>query len=238
MSADARPIRPLQEMGAAFRALATAPFLALMLLDILLAVVTLSIANLTNDSTQYAYLSFPSTLFFAATSIYLQIAVTLAAAAGGGDRHGADPWIKAALRHRCFWRVVGASLLMALAVMVGALLLIVGAVIVGSRLALSQAAVVLERKPVGEALQRSTELTQPARVPVGVMFTVLWLVPFAVSVIDVTGVHLPSSVEVAITVAGNVTWVMWTIAITRVFVKLGGAPAPPLQTLLYKASVS
>jgi hypothetical protein len=235
---EERPsIKPGREIVAAFRALTQKPFLTLVLVDILLALGNLSITQLTRveASAQILFLTFSSTLFFGVAAVYLQIAVTLAAASTQGETHGADPWLKAALRQRCFWRLVGASLLAAFFVMAGTLMLVIGAIVVGSAVALTQPAVVLERKRPVAAINRSGELTKPVRRAVGVIFAVLWFAPAALSFALTWGAELPNMAQIPFSVCSAIFYMAATIAFARVFVQLGGAPAPPVQTLLYKA---
>jgi hypothetical protein len=187
---------------------------------------------------EYLFLAFASDLFFGVASIYMQIAMTMAAASSG-EPHGADPWIKAALRRRCFWRYLGASLLAVILILVGVLALVVGAVVVGAALVLTQAAVVLEQKGPVDALRRSAELTKPVRRQTATIFLILWLpalVPYVL--IQLFEIELNLAAGILFSLAGNVLSVLGTIAFTRTFVKLGGAAAPPLQTLLYKDHAS
>ena len=231
-------IRPFAEIASALRSLVRAPFLALLLLDFLIAATSAGIGDLLgpNASEDSFFLVLTSSLFFAGATIYLQIAVMLAAG-GSGDVGGADAWVKAAIRNRCFWRFLGVSVLAAFLILVGAVALIVGAIVIASSLLLSQPAVVLERKLPKEALQRSAELSKPARVALGTIFLLLWLPPLVLAVVfDLLDVDLDVAVQMAVGFGSSVLGMAATITVTRVFVKLGGAPTPPLQTLLYKAA--
>jgi hypothetical protein len=230
-------IRAVHEMLAAFRALGRRPILALTLLSVFLAVAGTGIFHLLGPQTDDPDLLLVSlsTVFFAVAGIYLQISIILAAASSG-EAHGPDPWIKAALKHRCFWRYVGAILFAGLFVALGALALLVGAIVVGGIVGLAEPAVVLERKGAADALGRSAELTKPVRPQVALIFGVLWLPPLVYSVLEsALEIRLELPADVALAVAGAVLPAAGVIAMTNVFVKLGGAPTPPLQTLLYKA---
>src|SRR5918999_1813105 len=104
MESNGPTIRPLEEIAAAFRLLTRPPFRTLLLLSFVLGLVSASIADLVgpDPAPEYGFLLTSSTLFFAFASIYVHIAVTLAA--GGSGEGSAEGWIRAALRRRCLWR--------------------------------------------------------------------------------------------------------------------------------------
>lgn len=236
MSSEEPVLKPGHELAEGIRLLVRAPFLSLTLVGVFLAVVGASITDLTNlgSSDDFEYLGFISGILFAIVGLYLQVAITLAAASSG-EPQGADPWIRAAIRHRCFWRYIGVSLLAAVLVLLGAVALIVGGIIVGSAVLLCQAAVVLERRRPTEALGRSAELTKPVRGRVAVIFVAVWVVPVGASLLpELLGADTDTIVRLVLGALGTIWGTAGTIAVTRVFVRLGGAPAPPLQTLLYK----
>jgi hypothetical protein len=226
------------ELADAFRSLTKRPFLVLLCLSYLLALVGTSIALQVDASSADSALSFAwtSNLIIDVLGIYLQIAVVLAAG-GSGDPLSADPWMRAAFKHRCFWRYFAVTILEVLLTLIGLVGAVVGAFIVGGIVALAQPAVVLERLQPVEALRRSAAMTKPARRTVGIVFVALLLAPLAAGLVLLAlGVDVPIGWELAISVVGATTSFTATIALTRIFVKLGGAPTPPVQTLLYKAA--
>jgi hypothetical protein len=234
---ESPPISARTEVVAAFRSLRQPPFLSLLLLSLLLVLVSTSIAaQVRPRATEAAlFLASTSSVVLAVLGVYLQIAVVLAAGGTGGPR-AADPWMRAAFKHRCFWRYLAATILEVFLGLTGFLGLVVGAWVVGGIVGLTQAAVVLERRQPGDALRRSAELTKPARGQVGTVFFALLLVPAAGVALQVARVDLAMSWNVVITVTQALGSFVAAIALTRIFVKLGGAPTPPVQVLLYKAS--
>jgi hypothetical protein len=226
------------ELADAFRSLTRRPFIVLLCLGYLLALVGTSISLQLDPSSADSSLTLArfSSVIIEVLGIYLQIAVVIAAG-GSGEPLSADPWMRAAFKHRCFWRYFAVTILEVLLSLVGLAGAVVGAVIVGGIVALAQPAVVLERlQPVG-ALRRSAELTKPARRSVGIVFVVLLLVPLAVGLVLLgLEVDLALGWELALTLVSATASFAASIALTRIFVKLGGAPAPPVQTLLYKAA--
>jgi hypothetical protein len=236
MESGERTIRPVVEIAAAFRLLARPPFVTILLLQVFLSVAGASIGRVGDQrADEFGFLLMTGSLSFAAVSIYLHVAATLAA--GGTGEGSSEAWIRAAFRQRCFWRYIGATLLSVFLIMLGMLALVIGGIVIGSWVALSQAAVVLERKRPVEAVNRSNELTRPVRKPVAIIFTVFWLPVLASAVaFIVLEIRLDLVPQVLIDVTSAVLGLAATIAFTRVYVKLGGTPTPPLQTLLYKAN--
>jgi hypothetical protein len=229
-------IKPFEEIAGACRLLVRPPFATILLLEIFLAVVSASVGDLVGSppADEFDVLLTVGSLFFGAVSIYLHIAATLAA--GGTGEGSGEGWIRAAFRHRCFWRYVGALLLSIFLILLGTLAFVIGGMIVGSWVALSQTAVVLEKKRPVEAVNRSNELTRPVRKAVAIIFTVFWLPVLAsAAVFVVMEVRLDLVPRVLVDVASTVLALAATVAFARVYVKLGGTPTPPLQTLLYKA---
>lgn len=237
MDGEAPSIHPGAEIGAALRLLVRPPFSTILLLELLFTVASASIADLIGPtpSEEFGFLGLGSTFLFGIVSLYLQIATTLAA--GGSGERSAEGWIRAALRHRCFWRFVGVTILSLLYIMLGLLLLVVGAIVMGAGISLAQPAVVLERAGPGAGITRSSELTKPVRKPMGIMFSFFWLpvVGFAI-VLWILEIQLDFIPQILVSIPSTALTMAATVAFTRVFVKLGGAPAPPLQTLLYKSS--
>jgi hypothetical protein len=226
------------EIAAAVRSLAKRPLSVLLLLSYLLALVAMSISSQVDAASSDAALSLAraSNVVVEVIGVYVQIAVVLAAASATVER-AADPWIRAAFKHRCFWRYFAVTILMVLLALIGAAAALIGAAVVGGIIGLGQPAVVLERLQPIAALQRSAALTKPARRPVGIVFFVLLLLPLAAGLVLLAFDVRPGLAwDTAVTVLGATTSFVATVALTRIFVKLGGAPAPPVQTLLYKAA--
>lgn len=209
-----------------FSSLFRAPFRWLILISLLLALTSTSFSE-TPTETEIAV-----SFVLLVVSIYVQIAIILAA--GSGDPNpSADAWLRGAVRRRCFWRFVGTSLFVVLGLFAGTLLLVIGAFIVGALLGLAQSACVVERRLPMDAVSRSARVAAPARLSVGVVFGLLILVPTAatqgVAVMGWSrdmGPFWPVVLVVAelLSAAG-------TIALTRLFVALGGEPTPPLDRL-------
>ena len=226
------------EMAGAVRSLSKRPLLVLLLLSYLLALVAMSISSQVDASSSDASLSLAraSNVVVEVIGIYLQIAVVLVAGSASIER-AADPWIRAAFKHRCFWRYFAVTILEVLLALIGAVAALVGAAVVGGIIGLGQPAVVLERLQPIVALRRSAALTKTARRPVGIVFFVLLLLPLAGGLVLLAlDAHPGVVADTALTVVGATTSFVATVALTRIFVKLGGAPAPPVQTLLYKAA--
>lgn len=226
------------EIGAAFRALARPPLLSLLLLNCMISVVAIgiSVGLGPKSSDDLVLLGQISTYVLDAIGIYVQIAVVLAASAVAAE-HSADLWLRAAFRHRCFWRFLGGTILEVVLVLLGTAALIVGAFVVGGIVALTQAAVILERKMPVDALRRSAELTSPVRRQVATVFSLLLLTPLVAGAAAVAlELDLNVGAQLTLTIAGSVLSIGAAVALTHIFVKLGGTPAPPVQTLLYKGT--
>lgn len=214
-------------MGDGFASLTRSPFRTLVLLSVLIAVTSTTFGEVP-DGTEAAL-----SVVLLGASIYIQIAIILAA---GRDKPepSADTWLLGAVRRRCFWRFVGTSLVVVLGLFVGALLLVVGIFFVGALLGLAQSACVLERRLPMDAINRSARLAkEEARVPVGIVFGVLVLFPAlatqGVAVAgwaDELGFLWPVSL-----VVGELISAAGTIALTRMFVALGGEATPALDRL-------
>jgi hypothetical protein len=235
---EKRHVRAWTEVASAFRALVRPPFVTLLLLNALIAVVTVSISARLgpNSPDDLATLGQTSMLALDVVAIYVQIALVLAAGSAG-DSPSADIWMRAAFRHRCFWRFLGTTIIVVVLVMIGFAALAIGAVIAGGIIGVAQAGVVLERLSPFDALRRSAALTKPARGQVAAVFSALLLLPLVAGAISVVvKVDLSLGVQLALSLGGTVFSFAAAIALTRMFVKLGGSPTPPVQTLLYKSA--
>jgi hypothetical protein len=225
MSTDGSP-GTLKVMGDAFASLTRSPFRTLVLLYVLIAVTPITFGEVP-DGTETAL----SIVLFG-ISIYIQIAIILAA--GRIDPEpSADKWLVGAIRRRCFWRFVGTSLVIVLGLFAGALLLVVGVFFIGALVGLAQSACVLERRLPMDAVNRSARLANPARVPVGIVFGLLVLLPaigtqlvLVAGWTDELGFLWPVTL-----VVGELISAAGTIALTRMFVALGGEATPALDRL-------
>lgn len=167
-----------------------------------------------------------------AVSVYIQIAITLAAGRVEADP-SADFWIKAAWRRRVFWRYLFASLVAVGALLIGVAFFVVGLFVAGAVVALAGPAVVLERRSPLHAVFRSAQLTKGSRVAVGVVFAVLFVLP-TLGVQAAFIAKLDRTVGpawIAVTVVAEVLGLAGVIALTRMFVQLGGNPTPPPQQI-------
>jgi hypothetical protein len=225
MSAEGSP-GTLKVMGDGFASLARSPFRTLALLSVLIAVTSTTFGD--SPSGEMTALSF----VLLAASIYIQIAIILAA--GRADPEpSADTWLIGAFRRRCFWRFIGTSLVVVLGLFAGTLLLVVGVFFIGALVGLAQSACVLERRLPMDAINRSAKLANPARLSIGIVFGLLILAPAAATQTvavagwaDDLGVLWPASL-----VAGELISAAGTIALTRMFVALGGDATPALDRL-------
>ena len=210
-------------MADGFAALAKPPFRTLVLVAVLIALTSTSFSETPSDTEVFF------SLLLLVASLYVQVAIILAAGRNEPEP-SADAWLRGAVRRRCMWRFVGTSFVVVLGLAAGALLLVVGIFFVGALLAFAQVAAVLERKQPMDAVARSARLVSQARLPVGIVFGLLILIPTVVvqaapfvGWTDGTGPLWPAGLVVAelVTLAG-------TIALTRMFVALGGdaTPAP------------
>lgn len=212
-------------MRDAFSALLKPPFRTLVALGIFVSLVSNTLPATGDEWTLLAG------LMLMALSLYLQIA-TIVAAADPKPTHSADVWLKEALARRCFWRYLGAAIAIVVSVLVaGVLGLVVGAFLMGGVVALTDPAVVLERRGPLEAIRRSSELGKENRRPLIVIFGLLILIPgISVQIGDLvwdlraaTGTAWPL-VPVLVLVAG----MAGAVALTRVFLTLGGQREPSL----------
>lgn len=213
-------VRPGHEIATALRTLATPPFWTLVVLSMLVTVVSSRLSTSDNGALL-------SLLVLALVSTYIQIAACLAAAALDPEK-SADRWLAAAFRNRCFWRYVGTSLLFFVMIVVGLFAVVVGAFIVGGVFALSLPAAAIDRDMPIAALKSSAALTRPVRIPVIVVFGLLYILP--VVVVQV-GAQVTPLNDWGLTVASLVPPVLQLgalISMTGIYVSLRGpAPARP-----------
>ncbi len=209
------------------RSLFRPPYRTLFLLSV---VVSLTSANIGGDVADQTALVLSLALF--AVSVYLQIAVTLAAGRFEADT-SADFWIKAAWRRRVFWRYLFASLLAVAALLFGVVIFVVGLFVAGAVVALYGPAVALERQSPVAAVFRSAQLTKGSRWAVGTVFAVLFVLPnIGVQAAFLAELHeTVGPVWIAITVGAEMLGLAGVIALTKMFVDLGGAPTPPPQQI-------
>lgn len=168
MAHAAAEIRPFQIIAASIRDLFRLPFLILLVVALFINVVS---AGVPVDD-----LGLILTLFLFVLSIYVQIAIVLAAGAPDPGR-AADPWVRAAVKQRCFWRYVLTGIATVFFVGIGLLMLIVPGLMAAGALAVAQPAAVLERRRVMEALTESRELTRVDRMSAGLIFFLMVLLP-------------------------------------------------------------
>ena len=208
-------------IGDGFSALWKPPFRTLVLVASLIALTATTFSE--EPSETEVLLS----VILLAASLYVQIAIILAA--GRADPEpSADAWLRGAVRRRCLWRFIGTSFVVVLGLAAGALLLVVGIFFIGALLALAQSAAVVERRFPMDAITRSAQVVSGARLAVGIVFGLTILLPTIVvqtapfvGWTDDLGFLWPAGLLVAelVTIAG-------TIALTRMFVTLGGNPTP------------
>lgn len=207
-------------IAGAIKALWTRPFLPLLALSLLFSAADSSSALAAESELLLS-------LVLAILSMYVQIAMILAAA-DERPAVSADKWIKTAFRRRCLVRYVAVSVLMYAMVGIGLLAFVVGGIIVAGMVGLSSQAVVLEGRTPIDAIARSLELTKPVRRTVEAIFGTLILLPsvgwliayFTVLPQDAYGALLIGSVIVIVPSTAG------TIALTRLFVGLGGETRP------------
>ena len=203
-------------MTQALKDLTRAPFALILLLDLLIYGASASVSQI-DDAVLFG------ALLLAAVSAYLQIATIMAAS--GSDERSADEWIKAAFRHRVFWRFALTGLLTITVILLGFLALIVGGLVVGAMLALAQPASVLERAWPFQAMRSSVALSEGNRVPIGIVFALLFIVPLAVMQ---TGAQLRwdrdfGAAWIAIGAVGTIAGLVGVIALTHAYTALNGA---------------
>ncbi|MGH2752339.1 MAG: hypothetical protein ACRDK3_15940 [Actinomycetota bacterium] len=208
-------LRAVSLMARGLRDLFRPPFLLMLLLDLLIFGASASVTEV-DEAVLFG------TLLLAVVSAYVQIAMTMAAA--GDERRSADEWIKLAFKRRVFWRFVLTGMLIIAAVFLGFLALIVGGLVLGAMLALAQTASVQERAWPWEAVQSSIALSEGHRIPIGIIFAVLYLLPTVTMQIGVQfrwdrelGLGWPVAGAVATTAS-----LAGVIALTRAYVALGG----------------
>ncbi|MDQ3939798.1 MAG: hypothetical protein M3238_00415 [Actinomycetota bacterium] len=225
---EASPIRAGATISDAFRTLSRAPFRTLLALTVLIAVVADSIGG-PSASEEDPDVVFA--LLLIGVSLYVQIAITLAAGRADPDP-SADRWVKAAWRRRCFLRLVVANLVIVAALAGGLALAVVGMFVVGAIIAVAQPAVVLERRGPIEAVVRSAQLTQGSRIPIGIVFAVLFIAP-SIALWGASFTTIPRDMGawwVIVPVLAEFLGFAATIATARMFVALGGtvaeAPTP------------
>jgi hypothetical protein len=212
-------------LAAAARDLIRPPFITLLAIDLFASVASITIVS--DDEA-----SFIAGLALLAISVYITIAVILAA----GARHldpSADAWIRAALRRRVFWRVILAWLFSLILIGLGLVAIVVGGIVVAGYVGLSQVAAVLERAGPADAIRRSSKLTEPARAAVAIVTSLCFLLPGAISQ---AGVELDWDqalgwVWIPIIIVLRIVSVTGDIALTHAFIALGGEPTPPMSEL-------
>ena len=215
---------PVPAMLDGVRSLLSPPFRMLVAVNILVALAADSIAG---PAASIEESDFAWTIALTAVSLYVQIAVTLAAGRDAPEA-SADAWIKGAWRRRVFWRVVLVSFLSAGALLGGAALLVVGAFVVGGVIALAQPAAVLERVGPVQAMMRSAELTRGARGRTALVFAFLFLIP-TTALWGASFTEVPESMGpgwVAVPVVVETLGLAGLIACTRIFLNRGGTYPP------------
>jgi hypothetical protein len=215
------PDRRLVELRAgslvarAFRDLFRSPFSLIMLLELLIYGASASVSQIDDVVLLGA-------LLLAVVSAYLQIATIMAASST--RELSADEWIKAAFRGRVFWRFALTGMLTITVILLGFLALIVGGLVIGSMLALAQPASVQERAWPFQAMRSSMVLSEGNRVPIGIVFALLFIVPVAVLQ---AGAQFRwdrdlGSAWTAIGAVGPIASLVGVIALTRAYIALGG----------------
>lgn len=211
------PIKTARSIAEALRTLVRPPFITLIALTVLVTVVSSRMSTSDNGA-------LVSLLVLALVSTFIQISSCLAAATESPEK-SADRWLLAAFRNRCFWRYVGTSLLFFVMIVAGLFAAVVGAFVVGGVFALSLPAAAIDRQLPIAALKTSAALTRPIRMPVIVIFGVLYILP--VMVLQVLA-QLTSLRGWGLTLAGippPILQLAALIAVTRIFVAVRGAAA-------------
>ena len=219
MRAPGTPIEPGRQIVDALRTLGRPPFLILAALSVLVTVVSSRLSSSDNGT-------LASLVVLALVSTYIQISTCLAAA-DPAPAASADRWLIAAFRNRCFWRFIGTSLLFFVMIVAGVFAVVVGAFIVGGIFALSLPAAAIERQMPLAALKLSAELTRPLRVPVIVIFGVLYILP--VGILQLVA-QVTSTNDIWLTVGNAIPPVLQLaalVSVTRIFVATRGLPPPP-----------
>lgn len=206
-----------------FSALVEPPFRGLLLLGIIVSLVANTLPESADESTLIA------ALVLLVLGFYLQIATTVAAADPDPDP-SPDVWLKEGFARRCFWRYIATSILVVLVVLAsGVVGLIVGGFFMGGVVALADPAVVLERRGPADAIVRSNELGKGNRPALMLIFGLLILVPGMGAQVGglvwdlraLAGQWWPL-VPVVVLVLGTAG----AIALTRIFIALGGSRVP------------
>ncbi len=205
------------------------PYRILLLLSVIVSVTSARI-GLDRNAPDQTELLLSLALFV--VSIYIEIAVTLAAGRYEADP-SADVWVKAAWRRKVFWRYLFASVVAVAALLAGALAFVVGLFVAGAVVAVIGPAVVLERRTPIPAAFRSAQLTKGSRVAVGIVFAVLFVLP-TLGVQAAFIAELDQSLGpawIALTVVAEILRLAGVIAVTRIFIHLGGSPTPPPEQI-------
>jgi hypothetical protein len=203
-------------MLGSLRDLVRPPFSVMLLLDLLIFGASNSFATQIDDAALFG------ALLLTVVSAYVQIATTMAAA--GEERRSADEWIKLAFRRRVFWRFLLTGILTIVLVFLGLFLLVVGGLVLGAVLGLSQTVSIQERDWPGPALRKSAALSEGHRVPLGIVFALLFILPNAALQ---TGAQLRWDRELGFAWDGlgalaTVAGLVGVIALARAYVALGG----------------
>lgn len=206
-----------------FSALLKPPFRTLVVLGLFVSLVSNTLPETGDELTLFA------ALLLLALALYLQIATTVAAA-DPNPTPSADVWLKEAFARRCFWRYFATSVLVVLIVLLAGLVgLIVGGFLMGGIVALADPAVVLERRTPANAIARSAELSKGHRPPLVVIFGLLVLLPGMGVQVGGLVWDLPALagplwplVPMVVLVLGSAA----TVALTRIFLALGGEKVP------------
>jgi len=217
-------------MRDAFSTLIKPPFRTLLALGILVSLVSNTLPETADGTTLLV------ALILLALGLYLQIAVTVAAA-DPNPTQSADVWLKEAFARRCFWRYFATSVFVLLVVLLaGVVGLIVGGFFMGGVVALSDPSVVLERRGPADAISRSAELSKGNRPALALIFGVLILIP-GMSV-QVGGLvwdlpELAGDLWAVVPLLVLILGMTGAIALTRTFLALGGSkvPLPPRESV-------
>lgn len=216
MAHAATEIRPLHIIASSVRDLFRLPFLVLLAVALFINIASASVAG--DD------LGLLLTLVLFALSIYVQIAIVLAAGAAEPGR-AADPWVWAAFRQRCFWRYLFTGIATFVLVGFGLLLLLVPGLIAGAALAVAQPAAVLERRRAPEALLKSRELTRADRASTGLIFFLMVLLPGGANLILNYALKPRGAWVLSLGILLMIFSVASLVALTRTFLLLGGLRA-------------
>jgi hypothetical protein len=200
----------------ALRDLVRPPFAVMLLLDLLILGASNSLAHQIDDAALFG------ALLLTVVSAYVQIATTLAAASE--EHRSADDWIRLAFRRRVFWRFLLTGIVTIALIFLGLMVFVVGGLVVGAVLGLSQTVSIQERDWPRAALRKSAALSEGHRVPLGLVFALLFILPNAVMQ---AGAQLRwdralglgwQGIGAAATVAG----LIGVMAMARAYVALGG----------------